>query len=352
MNSIGVQAPGLGEGRYILKKIWGKFLSLMRYLKKAESNIYVFTPLALPQIVRWQRAVQRINKALLLIQLRIVLKVLKFERPVLWVCLPTFKDIAIALKKDAKCLVYYCVDNIAHYNGVLNPYIAELETVLQRNADVSFFVNHDLAEKAKAVYPSTFHLGHGVDYEHFSKAQSGMLPKPGDLEMIKGPIVGYIGALVHLDYELVKFLAKKNRDISFVFIGNVQGDISAIKNEQNVYFLGKKDYDQLPNYLQEMTCLSIFYATDNVFGQYRNPKKLLEYLASGKPIVSVPIMELKYFQGLITVAEDYEAFDRAIHEAISLDTLQKKNNRIQYAKDHTWDQVSSEAAVHMAASMK
>ena len=346
VNSIGVRAPNFKKDKFVWKKIRNKLKSLLRYLKKAEKNIYVLTPLALPLLRNHEASIQRLNKFLLLFQLRIILFFLKFEAPVLWVCTPSFADVALALRKRiSKCLVYYCVDNISFYAGEMNPYILQQEIKLHSRADLAFFVNHQLVKERKQYNPNTHHLGHGVDYEHYAMLENASSAVPDDLKAIPGPIVGYIGVMRGLDFELVKYLAQKNKELSFVFIGDVQEDLSGAASLPNVHFLGKKPYESLPLYMSHIACFGIFYFAEDVFNNYRNPKKLLEYLATGKPVVSVPILEMEYFKELVYIARGYEEFDRLLKQAVYSDPPALRKARRQYAKENTWDDVSRKAGL-------
>jgi glycosyltransferase involved in cell wall biosynthesis len=324
------------------KRITGKLKSLLRYFRKGAHNIYVLTPIAIPLIGGLEPTLQVINKFLLVLQLKVLLSFLHFEHPVLWVCAPTFKDIALVLKREAKCLLYYCVDNISYYSGSINRFVLDLEIDLLKNADLAFFVNHQLIAEKCRYSKRISHIGHGVDYEHFAKAQNSNLPVPDDMKQIPGPIVAYLGALRGLDFTLVRFLAEKNPNLSFVFIGEVLEEMSPIASLRNVYFLGQKPYALLPDYMKPVSCFGIFYQRDDIFNNYRNPKKLLECLATGKPVVSVPILEMEYFKDLVLVAQDYEQFHHLIREAIENDSSLIKERRIEYAKDHTWDKIGRE----------
>lgn len=353
VNSIGTRMPDLRGGKVVWKKIFSKLKSMLRYCKRAGKNIVVLTPIAIPPIAKHEKLIEKINTVLLVFQLKIVCRCLGLRSPIFWVCIPSVQKIAIYLKKKfSSPLVYYCVDNIAHYSGKFSQYILDAEINLQKHADVAFFVNHQLAEERKQYNPRTFHLGHGVDYAHFAKVQSRTLEIPLDIAKINEPTVGYIGSITGLDYKLIKYLAQKNRDVSFVFIGSVNSDISIVKNEPNIYFIGKKDYALLPSYMQRINCFGIFYDINDTFNQYRNPKKLLEYLATGKPIVSCPILELDYFRDYIYVAKSYEEFSQMIKKAMYEDSPDDRDKRIQYAKSNTWDSVAAVASKYIMESCR
>ncbi|VAX35658.1 hypothetical protein MNBD_UNCLBAC01-1743, partial [hydrothermal vent metagenome] len=280
------------------------------------------------------------NKFLLIVQFNIVLFLLNFRNPLIWVTSPAARDIVLYLKKRCKKCVYYCCDNLAHFPGVDKEYIERLETDIQKNSDISFFVNNQLMEERKAVTRVSRHTEHGVDYEHFAQCLDKKLPIPDDIKNIKTPIVGYMGEIQSLDLDLIVYLAKKEPNFSFVFVGEVYTAVSDIALPSNVYFFGKRAYDLLPNYLQMFACCCLYYKMDDIFNKYRNPKKLMEYLATGKPVISVGIIQMKAFKDYVYIAENYEEFHACLVQAVS------KTNPVQiekcrmFAQQHTWDNVA------------
>ena len=349
VNSIGVRMPSLKKDPYAWKRIFRKLGSLLRYFRKGQENIYVLTPIAIPFLQRWRKEIQTVNKFLLVLQLRFICFFLRLKQPILWVCTPTFMDAAVALrKKFAKCLVYYCVDNIAYFRGGDRSYIETLDRRLHEKSDIAFFVNKDLWSERKGVNEHTYYLSHGVDYEHFAKAQDDSLPVPDDIKTIPHPIVGYMGIIKAIDIELVAYLGKRNPEKSFVFVGEVFRGVNELTSLSNVHFLGQKAYSVLPQYLKAFDCCTLYYKTDNKFDNYRNPKKFMEYMATGKPIVTVNTHEMKLFKDCIYIADSYESFHNLINEAVEKDDFVRKDRRIEIARDRTWDTVSREAAACIA----
>jgi glycosyltransferase involved in cell wall biosynthesis len=348
VNSIGIKMPDFRNDRFAWKRLRNKLGSLARYVKHPEPNIYVLTPVALPFIGTLSGLIGRINKALLLTQLNAIMALLKFRAPILWVTVPVVRDAVFHLRaRKAKSLIYYCVDNVSQFPGVDRERILQLELEIHQKADVSFFVNHRLLEERKSYNARTFYLGHGVDYDHFAKAQDERLPVPTDVRDIPRPMVGYMGEIRGLDFKLVRYLAQENPDMSFVFLGESYDDIAECRLP-NIYFLGKKSYAELPNYLQGFACCCLYYKTQDAFNQYRNPKKLMEYLSTGKPVVSVDILEMHTFRDMVSIAGGYEEdFNRMLRSAVYDDSPELKKRRIAFAKEQTWDAVAARAAAHL-----
>jgi len=348
VNSIGVRAPNLRKDKFAGKRILGKLKSLLRYFKKAEENIWVLTPLAIPLFKGKEEQISKINKTLLTCQVKFAAGLIKFQRPVLWVCVPTVQPAAAELQKAyARCVVYYCCDNISYLEGVKNEFVAGLEETLHRSADVAFFANESLAAERRAVNPNTHYLPHGTDYEHFERAQGTGLKIPEDMILINRPVVGYMGSLRGLDFELVRYLAERNPGLSFVFIGDILSDVEPLKAVPNIHFLGKKPYGELPAYLAAMDCLTIFYKRGETFNDYRNPKKLLEYFATGKPVVAMAIKELEQYKKFMSLAASYEEFEKLMLKALAGEDAGTRNERVRFARNLTWDHAAAGAGARI-----
>jgi len=342
VNSPGIRMPDFRKDKFAWKRVFKKLKSFSRFVRKAQENIWVFTPFAIPVIPRFQKAISRFNTAMLLFQVRLLMRWLKLGEPILWITVLVAKDVALRLlRQGGKCLVYYCVDNTPHYPGVDHDYMIGLENDLHRNADLAFFVNHALLEERRHFNPNTFYTGHGVDYGHFARAQDRSLPVPPDIAAIKGPIAGYMGEINSLDLDLLKYLAGENPQVSFVFVGDIYSDMAAIRNLGNVHFLGKRTYDELPAYLQCFDVCCLYYRTEATFNNYRNPKKLLEYLATGKPVVSVSILEVEHFRDYVAIAGSYEEYNALLRQAIGGDSAPHREQRIRFTENQTWNHVAA-----------
>ena len=348
VNSPGIRMPDFKGDRFAYKRVFKKLGSLLRFVRKAQPNIWVFTPFAIPMVPRFQKAIAAFNRTVLLLQVRALMLLLRLERPILWVTVLVAKDVALTLRGDGgKCLAYYCVDNTPLYPGVDRDYMQGLEDDLNRRADLVFFTNQALLEARAHFNPNTFYTGHGVDYEHFAQAATNSLPVPADIAAIRRPIAGYMGEIASLDIDLLRHLAVGNPDVSFVFIGDRYADMGQIESLQNVHFLGKKSYRSLPAYLQCFDVCCLYYRTESAFNNYRNPKKLLEYLATGKPVVSVSILEVRRFAEYVDIAETYEAYAALLRRALADDDAQRRQARMRFAERQTWDHVAADIAARI-----
>lgn len=346
VNSPGIRLPSFRDGRFAWKRVFGKLKSLAKSIQLVERNLWVMTPFAFPMISGCGRLISWVNERLLLWQIKRAMSGLGLQSPILWVTVVVANAVALRLRRELGCyVVYYCVDNITVFPGVDSAYLASLEEDLHRGADIAFFVNHALLMHFQGRNKNTFYVGHGVDFEHFSRAQTDSLPVPDDMASIvrasQGRIAGYMGEINGMDADLIAYLANENPSVSFVFIGTPYEDISELQALPNVFFLGQKAYRDLPAYLSCFAACCLYYKINLEFNKFRNPKKLLEYLATGRPVVSVDIPEVSYFGEAIAIAKTFAEYGQLLRCALAEDSALKRSERVNVAASQTWEKIAA-----------
>jgi glycosyltransferase involved in cell wall biosynthesis len=104
----------------------------------------------------------------------------------------------------------------------------------------------------------------------------------------------------------------------------------------NVYFLGRKEVNNLPEYLKTMDVVLIpFLLEGYVLTAY--PLKLHEYLAAGRAIVSTALPELRAYGHVVRIAETHAEFISQIGEALQDNTPEVIAARVAVARENTWD---------------
>jgi len=348
VNSTGLRTPRLFRDRYAWKRIARKLRSLMVFLRRAEPGLYVLTPVALPITRRLRHLILRLNQVLLGVQVRAICALLGMSKPIAWVATPAPCVVALALRRNwAKLLVYYCVDNTAFLSDVDTPFIQMLYAKLAAQADLVLFSGRRMLKESLGLNRNTYLLSHGVEFEHFAQTLHPAEWMPEDLRKLRTPIVGYIGEIKGINTDLVGELARRNPDVSFVLIGNVMMDVTGLASHENVHFLGRKPYEALPAYLRCFRCCAIFYRAGITFNDYRSPKKLLEYFATGLPLVSTRLAELDGFANLVYQASTTEEFHQQLQRALSESDPDLRRQRIEIARSRDWQVVAAEASQHM-----
>jgi glycosyltransferase involved in cell wall biosynthesis len=153
------------------------------------------------------------------------------------------------------------------------------------------------------------------------------------------PIIGYYGALAKwFDYDLLKFLAE-NTDYSYVIIGP-DYDRSMHKygldQHNNIYLLGSKNYNDLPDYAHYFDLATIPFKIDKVT-ESTSPVKLFEYMAAGKPIVTSDMHECRKYESVL-IGKGKEDFLKKIKEGLALSKNKKYLGQLKKdALDNTWE---------------
>ena len=179
---------------------------------------------------------------------------------------------------------------------------------MTRKADLVFVASETLLDRKRALNPRTHVSPHGVDFDHFARAQDDRLPVPTDTAGLPHPVVGFFGLIERwIDLDLIDYLAEQTARVDIRpdrTGGRPRGPVTA---EAQHPFLGKRSYADLPAYGKQFDVAIIPYRlTHQVL--HANPIKLREYLAMGKPIVSVSTPEIDKYADVVEIAHSREEF--------------------------------------------
>ncbi|MCK5578566.1 MAG: glycosyltransferase [Planctomycetes bacterium] len=337
VETLGSRSPGLKMIHF--HRIFKRLLNWLRGVKKVPlaegGTIFVYSPVALPG---WIPFAGLINSWLIRRKLKKLAGQLGLIHPILWFYLPLPLNLVEPL--DPKMIIYHCVDEWSTYPGGMNQVLLELERELLKKADIVFASSQPLSRKKKEINQHTYCLPHGADFDHFNKSLNDQ-DIPDDIKKIKKPVLGVVGAVAEwLDWELLKYLVQKHPEWSIVFLGGISYnvDIRPVKEIKNIYFLGQKDYDDLPRYYRAINvCLLPFLMTDHI--KYCNPTRLYEYLSNGKPVVSSDFSSPREVPGeLIKIAASKEEWVRLIEQSLKEDRPELIEQRKRLARGNTWQE--------------
>lgn len=195
--------------------------------------------------------------------------------------------------------------------------------------------NHSVMEDYRNLRDDILYLPQGVDDYRFS-----MLKEPAE-EILKikskFPLVaGYCGTDKALDLDFYASLIQTQKEVAFVYAGKLMPENEEILSQHhNFFYLGNKNYQALPSVYRAFDCGLIPYKV-NDFTQGVFPTKMLEYLASGVPVLSTPLPEVLPFSGdVVCVSESpQEASHSLVKLMRSKPSLQDKC--ISLAQENTW----------------
>ncbi len=153
------------------------------------------------------------------------------------------------------------------------------------------------------------------------------------------PRLVYVGFISQrTDIKLLDYIARARPEYDLIIAGPQEKKLNAhgTLNLPNVTYAGIIPYNELPKFLSNMdVCLIPHKLTP--YSNSMNPLKLLQYLGTGRPIVSTPVDDAKRWDGLISIANDYQDFLEKIDTALKKDQASLNIRRIEAAKSETWE---------------
>jgi len=270
---------------------------------------------------------------------------------VLYVWRDEYADALDLVAHDGSC---YHIDDEYSFQEREVPNSPRETRLLQRVDQVIVHSPALLAKKGSA-NPNIPRVPNGVDYPSYSASK----PVPPDLAAVPHPRVGYAGIIKkQLDVALLVRLARARPDYSFVLVGpimNITGKEAAVEELRrlpNVHFLGNKDPELLPAYVQHFdACLMCYEVND--YTKYIYPLKLNEYLATGRPTISSPIDTVVDLGALVAIARTdaqwLAAVDKALEPAES--AADRVEARRSFARANDWDSLVDRIAARLRAAV-
>lgn len=320
------------------RSLWFKWRRWAEGARAAAENVYLYSPpVVLPfgSMFPW---VNRLNQRWILFFVRRVARRLGFKNPLVWTYLPNSLPLALGLEPGA--LVYDCVDEHSEFTGLIDrEAVLAMERDLLAGSDLVFTTAPGLYEAKKPYARNIYLVPNAADIALFSLADREETPVPGDVAGLPHPLLGFVGVIHHwIDLDLIEYLALNRPEWSVAMVGPVGAGVSVdrLRALPNVHFLGRRDKEDLPGYLKAFdVCLNPFRKnnlTDRV-----NPLKLYEYLASGRPVVSVDMPGVAEFRDVIEIAGDYGGFLEAVERALESESPALKSRRLEAAGNNSWE---------------
>ncbi|MCL4376808.1 MAG: glycosyltransferase [Actinobacteria bacterium] len=244
---------------------------------------------------------------------------------------------------------YFWINNITYKKSLFrvsdildafkksNRNIKLLEDKLKNQVDIIIYTAESLKSYLSGYETKASYIPNGVDINHFLNSGREI---PGDLRKIPKPIAIYVGAVDEwFGTDFLVEVAKKCRQISFVIIGSPNIDVSKLKNEKNIFLLGKRDYSEVPKYIYNSDIGIITFDTAHPVVKSVNPIKLYEYLACGIPVVATKWGELELINSPAYLAKDIDDFVRGLNLFLNLTSGEKlsSDKLIEFAKANSWD---------------
>lgn len=336
IENTGVRIPGLKDVPRLKKRIINWMRSAKGFRKEAD-NLYIYSPLILP--FPFLRAARWINRRVMISSIRRWMKIMDFRNPIIWTFLPTGTALDIINNIESKLLVYYCIADFARLSD--NPKkINKTEDELIRRSDLIFAQGEVIKQRCGRLNNNVTIFPFGVNIDNFRKFKPSCENIPTDIKGLPRPIIGYVGGIhKHIDFKLLRFLAEARPGWSLVLVGPKQADLSGLERFKNIHFLGKKDFQELPAYIDEFDVCAIPYLI-SAYTATVYPTKMNEYHALGKPVVSTDLPEVESFNRqngpLIRIAANNEDFLKMIEDSLRPEDQELREKRIVSAQRNSW----------------
>ena len=254
-------------------------------------------------------------------------------------------------------LLYYNMDDYGLYWSSRKKVVHRLEEETVRSADLSVFCAKVRADEWAAEVPEAapriMHLPHGAPASAIASApQARPAAAPAEIVQLPRPLLGFVGSLEdRLDWSLVRLVADSIPTGSVVLIGRepepapseswYEDYLDAI-SRPNVHRLGWKDPSEIGQYNASFDVCMIPYRADHPFNRVACPTKVMDYMATSRPVVSTALPECMLYDRLFSIAESHEEFVEAIRSIVargSDDGLAE--DRWQAARDATWEKTAA-----------
>jgi GT2 family glycosyltransferase/glycosyltransferase involved in cell wall biosynthesis len=350
VNSLGMRMPRPGATTTPGRRITRKALSMARGLRQPLREVpgfHVMTPWFLP--VYGDGLVGRLNRQLVLGQVRRAMRRLDLQDPAVVVTLPTAWPVASRLRRART--VAYRSDRYSALPDADGGQVAGLERELLAAADLAVFSSEGLLTDEAALTRRPALLGHGVDLERFRLAED--LVEHPSLRVVPHPRIGYVGMIdgYTVDVGLLERVARDHPHAQLVLVGPVEVDLSALRALPNVHHLGVVPFTDVPSVLAGLD-VALMPWLGNEWIHHCNPIKLREYLAVGLPVVSTDFPEVRRHADVVTVAVDAERFSAAVGAASWSPDPRMARVRREAVSTQSWDQQAARLVAWVEAPVE
>lgn len=274
-----------------------------------------------------------------------------FEEPIQWFYDPMAVT-AFAGEMGEVLTVYDCMDELSKFRGA-PPEIIDREKELLARADVVFTGGRRLFESKSRFNDNCHFYGCGVDVNHFGQARSARTVVPPELAALPQPVLGYFGVIdERMDYELLAELARRKPQWSIALIGpTTKIDPNSLPQAANLHWLGQRSYAQLPACCKAFDlCLMPFAMNEAT--EFINPTKALEYMATGREIISTPVPDVvQNFGSVIRIAGTADEFVAMCERALDQPDAEAIARGLKLARQHSWDSIVAHLENHLQEAL-
>ncbi len=275
----------------------------------------------------------------------------RFENPVQWFYDPMAVPAFLGHMGEI-LTVYDCKDELSKFRCA-PPQILEREAELLQRADIVFTGGRRLFEVKSQWNDNCHFYACGVEGEHFGRARAAETVVPPEIGSLPKPVLGFFGVVdERMDYELVTRLADSNPAWSIVIIGpTIKVDSTTLPQRPNLHWLGPRAYADLPACCKGFDlCLMPFALNEST--EFINPTKALEYMATGRQIVSTAVPDVVHnFGGVVKIGRSHGEFIALCTQALEQPDFSAITRGLQLAADNSWDSIVAQLETHIQEAL-
>ncbi len=207
----------------------------------------------------------------------------------------------------------------------VDPLSQRAQVLVARSADAVISVSNEILSNFADIDAPRWLINHGLSRPFEAAARN---PRTEASKSAGRSRVGYSGNLSRpaLNRDVLKKMIADNPEAEFHFWGPVDAEdlaqqfIDHLRGAANVKLHGRVDEHRLAREIQEMDCHVLAYSLDERESDRSNSHKILEYLSTGKVIVSSRIAMYSEHDDLLRMPA---GADDAILPAMLTDTLKR-----------------------------
>lgn len=241
-------------------------------------------------------------------------------------------------------LLYYNLDEYTLYRPKRADRIRKLETELVERAAHTICLSQYQVDALGERHPS--HLDR-ISHYPLGVQDSFLHPQPTEAPTPNSVVyVGNVGKRV--DWPLVADVVERCPELAFTIVG---GPIDGMPSEEweherawvlrqpNVEHPGRVPQAAVSDYYQSHAVNWIPYDLDHPFNRASCPTKIMDGIASGRPVVSTSVPECQQYPEWITIADDPAAMADALraHADHKAHDSERARRQVEFARGHTWE---------------
>jgi glycosyltransferase involved in cell wall biosynthesis len=251
----------------------------------------------------------------------------------LWLCPDHPWARAVERSIDYDFLVSDCVDEMPLPGAGNYASFSRLVSM----SDAVFTTSPDTARSLRMLNQRIDFLPNAVD--------TRLLVDPVNVRLVRASParIGFVGVIsARTDIELLKAIAGRLPTAQLVIVGWVDADrteeFGSLREMSNVLFVERVPFDQVPSLVDSFD-VCIIPHKDHPLTRSQSALKLYQYLARGKPVVTVPINGVEAMSGVVHVASSPLQFIQLIAQMLTepQDAPQAVADRVAAATANTWD---------------